>query len=85
MDKNQMISAYWLITDTTQEQEANMKELTIEKSGFAFKCLTNYKGIEPYTPLHTFTPATTKPRPLAGAVVVDDENQVKRRRTGKDL
>ena len=83
--ENQLISAYWLIKDTTHEQEANMKEITIEKRGFAFKCLTNYKDIEPYTPLHTFKPATAKPTPLAGAVVVDDENQVKRRRTGKDL
>ena len=71
---DQLSVAYWLVTETCTEENANMTEVVIEKGAFKFKCLVNSKDIAPSTPLLIYKAAAAKAarQRLEGATVISD-------------
>ena len=82
LSDDQMVVAYWLIKDTDKEEEANMKEHIVEKSGHVFKTFTNFKTIEAHTHLQVFKAAAVKKvhAQLSGAIILNDEQDNNRRK-----
>jgi len=77
---DQLAVAYWLISTSSDADNANMQELIVEKGGFTFKALTNFKAIQPFAPLQVFKEAGAKKADmqLTGATLVTEDG--KRRR-----
>ena len=85
VEPDQFVSAYWCIKETEKVENAKMQHIIIETANHQFKALTNYKEVEAHMPLFLYKPPAAKSArtPLAGAVVVNDEESNKRRRTTK--
>ena len=74
LDTHQLCVAYWHVSETSNEANANMTEIVIEKGQCSFKCLTNNKDIEAFAPLLVYKPpanvAKIEKHRLEGATVI---------------